>query len=197
MSPEAAPPVTVTEGALLATIASGTVRTRLTGRAAPEPLPDPGALREPGVSFVTLERHNRLRGCVGSLRATRPLYLDVVRNAGRAMADPRLPPVDRADWPELDVKVSVLTRLTPLAASGRDDLLAALRPGVDGLVLTDGARQATFLPAVWRWLREPEKFLTALLAKGGWPDGDWPDNLTVHRYQAYEFCDPAPRDPLS
>jgi AmmeMemoRadiSam system protein A len=205
MGPKAPPPVTASEGALLATIAAAAVRTRLTGQVSrrpvaehdPEPAPDPKALREPGVSFVTLQRRSRLRGCVGSLRATRPLYLDVVRNARKAMADPRLRPVDRTDWPELDVKVSVLTPPTPLHASGRDGLLAALRPGVDGLVLADGVRRATFLPAVWQRLPEPARFVAALLTKGGWPDDGWPENLTVHRYQAYEFCDPAPRDPLT
>lgn len=205
MGPEAPPPVTASEGALLATIAATAVHTRLVGQAVgqpapdhdPEPAPDPKALCELGVSFVTLQRRGWLRGCVGSLCPTRPLYLDVVRNARKAMADPRLRPVDHDDWPELDVKVSVLTPPTPLQTHGRDELLAVLRPGVDGLVLADGMRRATFLPAVWQRLSDPGRFLTALLAKGGWHDDGWPENLTVHRYRAYEFCDPAPRDPLT
>ncbi len=201
MGPEAPPPVSASEGALLATIAASAVRTHLMGRPAPppdrQPAPDPGALCEPGVSFVTLQRRGRLRGCVGSLCATRPLYLDVVRNARKAMTDPRLRPVDHDDWPELDVKVSVLTAPTPLRTHGRDELLAVLRPGVDGLVLADGVRRATFLPAVWQRLSDPGRFVTALLAKGGWPGEGWPENLTVHRYRAYEFCDPAPRDSLT
>ena len=200
MGPEAPPPVTASEGALLATIAATTVHTHLMGQPAPhhdpELAPDPKALCEPGVSFVTLQRRGWLRGCVGSLCATRPLYLDVVRNARKAMTDPRLRPVDHDDWPELDVKVSVLTPPTPLQTHGRDELLAVLRPGVDGLVLADGVRRATFLPAVWQRLSDPGRFVTALLAKGGWHNG-WPENLTVHRYQAYEFCDPAPRDRLT
>jgi hypothetical protein len=197
MRPQAVQPVTTSEGALLATIAAGTVRICLVGQPTTEPVPAPKALREPGVSFVTLERRSQLRGCVGSLRATNPLYLDVVRNARRAMADPRLPPVNRTDWPELDIKVSVLTPLTPLDATGPDDLLRALRPGVDGLLLADDTRRATFLPSVWQRLSDPGRFVAALLAKGGWPDDGWPDNLSIHRYQAYEFCDPAPRDPLT
>jgi AmmeMemoRadiSam system protein A len=205
MSPEAPPPVNASEGALLATIAATTVRTRLVEQMAGQPVPhhdpelapDPKALCEPGVSFVTLQRRGRLRGCVGSLCATRPLYLDVVRNAHRAMTDPRLRPVEHGDWPELDVKVSVLTAPTPLQIDGRDGLLAVLRPGMDGLLLTDGVRRATFLPAVWQRLPDPRRFVTALLAKGGWPDNGWPENLTVHRYRAYEFCDAAPRDPLT
>ncbi|HEX2419772.1 MAG TPA: AMMECR1 domain-containing protein, partial [Micromonosporaceae bacterium] len=97
---------------------------------------------------------------------------------------------------ELDIKVSVLTPPIPLEVSRADDLLAVLRPGVDGLVLADSSRRATFLPTVWRRFRDPRSFLAALLAKGGWAEHEWPDNLAIHRYQAYEFCDPAPRDPL-
>ncbi|MGH3655082.1 MAG: AmmeMemoRadiSam system protein A [Micromonosporaceae bacterium] len=159
-------------------------------------VPDPSPLRAPGASFVTLERRGRLRGCVGSLQAARPLFLDVVRNAQRAMADPRLPPVDRTEWPELDVKVSVLTTPAPVAGTTREELLSALRPGIDGLLITDGFRRATFLPSVWAKLAEPTAFLTALLTKGGWPSDGWPDNLTAHRYAAYEYHDPAPRPPL-
>ncbi|MGH3716824.1 MAG: AmmeMemoRadiSam system protein A [Micromonosporaceae bacterium] len=193
---ESSAPLTAPQGALLARLAVGSVRSRLVGEQAAELAPEPEPLRSPGASFVTLERRGRLRGCVGTLQATRPLYLDVIRNARRAMADPRLPPVDRTDWPELDVKVSVLTAPAPLGTSGLDELLAALRPGVDGVLFTDGSRRATFLPAVWHRLTEPAEFVAALLQKGGWHAGEWPDGLAVHRYQAYEYHDPAPRNPL-
>jgi AmmeMemoRadiSam system protein A len=185
------------DGATLASIAVGSVRARLVGEPLADGVPEAAALRSPGASFVTLERRGRLRGCVGTLRATRALYLDVIRNALRAMIDPRLPPVDKDDWPELDVKVSVLTVPTPVEARDRQALLATLRPGVDGLLLTDGSRRATFLPAVWQRLTEPADFVAALLLKGGWPAGDWPAGLTAHRYTAYEYHNPAPRNPIT
>ncbi len=102
------------EGAELVALAVATVAARL--RRA-ERIPAPPAsprLGAPGASFVTLERAGQLRGCIGSLAARRALYLDVARNAMRAMADPRLPPVTVADWPELEVKVSVLTEPAPV-----------------------------------------------------------------------------------
>ncbi|HEY1175964.1 MAG TPA: AmmeMemoRadiSam system protein A [Phytomonospora sp.] len=153
---------------------------------------DPERLREPGASFVTLERGGRLRGCIGTLQAQRPLYVDVPRNAERAMTDPRLPPVDVDDWPVLTVKVSVLT--APEAIEGGDDprvLLAALRPGVDGLIISDDKRRSTFLPSVWRRLDTPEKFLAALLRKGGW--NRWPEGgLNARRYESLEFVSNPP-----
>jgi AmmeMemoRadiSam system protein A len=188
--------LTAAAGAVLAGLAVVTVRHRLLGvEPALAPPGDP-VLAERGASFVTLERRGRLLGCIGSLQPVRPLFLDVARNAGRAMRDPRLPPVSADDWPELDVEVSVLTPAEPLAVAGRAELLAALRPGVDGLVLTDGVRRSTFLPAVWAKIADPAVFLDRLLVKGGWAAGGWPAGLAASRYRTVEFHDRAPRGPL-
>ena len=185
--------VALAEGALLAKLAAAAVSARLTGQVV-EPIEVPPILVEPGASFVTLERQGALRGCVGTLEAVRPLFDDVQRNAVRAMRDPRLPPVTTDDWPDLDVKVSVLTAPEPLPVAGRDELLAVVRPGIDGLIIAAGERRATFLPAVWAKLPEPERFLDALLAKAGFTG--WPEGLAVRRYESLEFRDPAPRAAL-
>jgi AmmeMemoRadiSam system protein A len=182
------------EGAALVRLAVQAVATRLRGEETHPAVPESGRLCRVGASFVTLERAGRLRGCIGSLDARRPLYLDVVRNAVRAMADPRLPPVTTTDWPELDVKVSVLTAPVPVPGSGRDAVEALLRPGTDGLVLTDGDQRATFLPSVWEKVADPRRFVDALLAKGGWPG--WPAGLRALRYASVEFADHSPRQPL-
>jgi uncharacterized protein len=188
--------ISPTDGASLARLAAHAVGSRLVGRA-PEPsTPVAPALLAPGASFVTLERGGSLRGCVGTLMPARPLYRDVVRNALRAMVDPRLPPVTCDDWPDLDVKVSVLSGSQQVPAASVDELAAALRPGIDGLLLIDGARRATFLPAVWQKLAEPDRFVAALLVKGGWPAACWPPGMTAHRYTSAEFRDPAPRAAL-
>jgi uncharacterized protein len=185
--------VALAEGTLLAQLAAAAVGARLTGRTG-SPIELPAALVEPGASFVTLERQGALRGCVGTLEAIRPLYDDVQRNAIRAMRDPRLPPVTVDDWPDLDVKVSVLSAPEPMPAASRAELLADLRPGVDGLILTDGRRRSTFLPAVWAKLPDPDRFLDALLDKGGFVG--WSEELVARRYTSSEFRDAAPRAAL-
>ena len=182
------------EGAVLVALAVEAVAARLSGRHPRPGVPEFPRLLATGASFVTLERAGRLRGCIGTVEARRPLYLDVMRNARQAMTDPRMPPVNAADWPELDVKVSVLSPPAPLDAPDRTALVQALRPGVDGLLITDGERRATFLPSVWAKLPDPAEFLAALLAKGGWRA--WPDGLTASRYTTTEFVDPAPRSAL-
>src|SRR5439155_27348724 len=101
------------EGAALLILAVQAMAGRLAGQQIEPGVPESERLTAPGASFVTLERNGRLRGCIGTISARGPLYLDVVHNAVLAMADPRLPRVTAADWPELDVKVSVLATPEP------------------------------------------------------------------------------------
>jgi AmmeMemoRadiSam system protein A len=184
-------PLTAADGEVLAGLAVAAVAARLAGHPLAGAAPDSPALQGRGASFVTLETGGALRGCIGSLEPVRPLYRDVTRNAVRAMADPRMPPVTAADWAWLDVSVSVLSPPEPLPCPTLDTLLAALRPGLDGLVLSSGRRRATFLPQVWEKLPTPERFVAALLAKGGWPAGGWPPGLFANRYTVIEFHDRA------
>jgi uncharacterized protein len=189
-------PLAPDDGRKLAGLAATVVSARLAVRPLRHWPPSSPALRAWGASFVTLEALGRLRGCIGTLEATRPLYLDVVRNTVRAMVDPRLPPVIPDEWPGLDVCVSVLSRPVAVDAPSRAGLLAALRAGTDGLILTDGRRRATFLPTVWAKLPDPDQFVAALLVKGGWSAAGWPDGLRPLRYTAVEFHDRSPRGPL-
>lgn len=141
------------------------------------------ALLEPRASFVTLHREGELRGCTGSLVPDAPLVVGVARNAFRsAFADPRFPPLARAEQDSLEISVSVLSPLEPLGARSERELLAKLRPGIDGLVLREGERGATFLPSVWEGLPEPGAFLDALRRKAGLPEGHWSDALRFERY---------------
>jgi AmmeMemoRadiSam system protein A len=145
-------------------------------------------LRAPGASFVTLRHEGELRGCVGRLEAVDPLVRDVARSAHRAAcADVRFDRVLPHELAGLELKISVLSALEPLRVQSEADLLAALRPGVDGLVLREGVRGATFLPAVWDSLPAPEEFLRELLRKAGLPAGYWSPTMRLERYTSFEF----------
>jgi AmmeMemoRadiSam system protein A len=148
----------------------------------------PPALREPGAVFVTLNLRGRLRGCVGSFEARRPLALDVAQNAySAAFMDFRFPPVTAKELPELDLHISLLAPLEPLDVVSREDLLAKLRPGVDGLLLEDHPHRSTFLPQVWETLPEPETFLGELFVKAGLSRDHWSKTVKFHRYAVEEF----------
>jgi AmmeMemoRadiSam system protein A len=148
-----------------------------------EPAAHEPGLREPAASFVTLERRSMLRGCIGTLEAHRPLVVDVAENAyAAAFRDPRFAPLARLELADLEVHVALLSPLERLAVASEAELLARLRPGIDGLVLRVGEHRATFLPAVWEDLPDPAAFLRALLRKAELPEADWPGGAEVWRY---------------
>jgi AmmeMemoRadiSam system protein B/AmmeMemoRadiSam system protein A len=125
-------------------------------------------LMQPGASFVTLTQQGRLRGCIGSLEAARPLGEDVAQNAlNAAFRDPRFPALRAHEWVHCAVEVSLLSRAEPIVFAGEADLVAQLRPGEDGLILEHAGRRGTFLPQVWESLPEPREFLRELKLKAG------------------------------
>ncbi len=141
----------------------------------------PERLRVVRSSFVTLRIDKRLRGCVGGLEAKHPLVLDVHQHAyAAAFSDPRFPPLSLQEYPQLDIHISVLSPYAALSFEEETELLAQLRPGVDGLVIALGDRRATFLPAVWETLPEPETFVAHLKKKAGIPED-------VRWYQAWRY----------
>jgi len=148
----------------------------------------PESLHAPGASFVTLEHEGGLRGCIGSLEAQRPLAVDVAQNTVKATRDPRLAPVSEGELPGLRIKIAVLSPLEPVAAASDRELLAALRPGRDGLVLRAGERAATFLPSVWASLPDGAAFLRALRRKAALPEECWTPGTDCWRYTVEEIA---------
>ncbi|MDZ7804204.1 AmmeMemoRadiSam system protein A [Thiohalophilus sp.] len=145
-------------------------------------------LQQPGASFVTLNLHGQLRGCIGSLEAHRPLVVDVAQNAyAAAFRDPRFPPLSDSEFPQLEYHISLLNPAEPMQFTSESDLIAQLRPHVDGLILEDRGHRGTFLPAVWDSLPEPEQFWQHLKLKAGLPANYWSDSLKVSRYTVEEF----------
>jgi AmmeMemoRadiSam system protein A len=141
-------------------------------------------------SFVTLQKRGELRGCIGHLQAVQPLVVDVAENAfAAAFRDTRFFPLSRAEWPEVDVHISVLSEPRPLSFTDEADLLAQLHPGEDGLILTDGPNRGTFLPSVWESLPDPKDFLTHLKIKAGLAANHWSDQVKVERYRTESFGD--------
>jgi AmmeMemoRadiSam system protein A len=134
-----------------------------------------------------------LRGCTGTLVARHPLALEVVTiTVQTAFHDPRFYPVTAAEVPDLHIEISVLTPPQPLSFSDPDDLLARLRPCVDGVTLKLEGRRATFLPQVWDSYPDPRIFLSLLCEKMGRAPDAWCDpRLEVETYQAIVIEEPA------
>lgn len=145
-------------------------------------------LLAPAACFVTLEKNADLRGCIGSLQATRPLVLDVVGNANAAaFSDPRFDPVQAEELSALHIKISLLSAAEPLTARSESELLDLIRPGIDGLILEDGKHRATFLPSVWEQLPQPQDFLAHLKRKAGLAPNYWSTTIRFFRYRTNAF----------
>jgi len=142
-------------------------------------------LQANAASFVTLNLHKQLRGCIGTLEAHQALVRDVAEHAyAAAFSDPRFSAVTAAEVEQLDIHISILTPGEAIDYSDEADLLRQLEPGTDGLILQDEFHRATFLPSVWEQLKEPEEFLGHLKRKAGWPADYWSDDIRAFRYRA-------------
>lgn len=166
------------------------------GRLAPfSPAMLPPALTLRRSSFVTLRRGEELRGCCGTLDAPRTLAEDVWRNAwAAAFSDHRFPPLTASEWPHVSLHLSLLTPPEPLEVTTEAQLLAALQPSVDGLILESETGRATFLPAVWEQLPDPAQFVQQLKLKAGWPAGYWSDRVRAWRYTTESFGEGSMRE---
>jgi hypothetical protein len=153
----------------------------------------PPRLGEHGVTFVTLTVDGMLRGCIGALEASQPLARDVQEHAvAAALNDYRFSSIMAEEMERLEIEISRLTPPVPLTYESPAELPGRLRPGVDGVVLRDSFRRATFLPQVWEKLPDPEAFLSHLCQKMGAPPDLWRHRLLeVFIYQVEEFHEAA------
>ena len=147
-------------------------------------------LQEIRATFVTLEISGALRGCIGMLEAFQPLVVDIAKNAFlAAFRDPRFPPVSVAEYPKLEIHLSILSPSEPMIFSSEDDLICQLRPHEDGLIMQEDGLRGTFLPSVWDSLPEPRQFLEHLKLKTGLPKNYWSDTLKIRRYHCEIISD--------
>lgn len=135
-------------------------------------------------SFVTLSIQHHLRGCIGTIIGHEPLYLNVW-NMARAAAfnDPRFRPLNKKEWPNVSMEISVLDKPTRCSDPGEIVI------GRDGLILQYDGHSGVFLPQVpveQGWNRD--QYLDHLCLKAGVPQGSWKlPGATIFWYQAMVF----------
>jgi AmmeMemoRadiSam system protein A len=146
------------------------------------------ALQAPCGAFVTLLRGERLRGCIGHVVTTRPLYLTVRECAlAAALEDPRFDPVTAAELPGLELEISILSPLEDIAPS-------EVEAGRHGLLISRGVRRGLLLPQVaveCKWNRE--EFLEATCLKAGLPVDAWREGARIQAFTAQVLKEDAGR----
>ncbi len=175
-------------GSTLVSMARSAIAGELGAAAAPPPGAGAPWLAQSGATFVTLMLDGKLRGCIGSLRAERPLGDDIVENAkAAAFRDPRFSKLSADEWPRCQVEVSLLSVPKPMRFADEADLLAQIRAGEDGLILEAEGKRATFLPQVWEGLPDKRQFLQELLRKAGVPADTRLARCKISRYRVFKW----------
>jgi hypothetical protein len=155
-------------------IARDVVECQCRGEDPPKPVVDSPTLKEPRGAFVTLHKDGKLRGCIGHIRAQKPLVDTVVEMAeAAAFQDPRFPPVTSEELGQLEYEISVLTPLRRI----KD--VEEIQVGVHGIYLKKGGSSGLLLPQVateWGW--ERITFLEHTCTKAGLPEDAWKDRKT-------------------
>ncbi len=165
-------------------LARAAIAAHVTG-AAPPPPEQTGVFERPGGAFVTIHNHGELRGCIGHIEANEALAAVIPRCAVAACSsDPRFPAVSAAELPNLDLELSLLGPLEPIA--GPEDITI----GRHGLLVERGWHRGLLLPQVateWHW--DARTFLAQTCRKAGLPADAWQHGASLWRFEAEVFGD--------
>jgi hypothetical protein len=126
-------------------------------------------------SFVTLHEAGQLRGCIGNMVGSQPLYLTVRDMAiEAATGDPRFSPVKLSELKNIEIEISVLSPLEKVDSADSIEL------GKHGVIVKRGFNSGVFLPQVATetgWTKD--EFLSHLCSqKAGLSPNAWKDKST-------------------
>jgi len=149
-----------------------------------------GPLSEIRGAFVTLTLDGALRGCIGHVIGTEPLWLSVRSNAiNAALCDPRFSPLTEEELASIKIEISALSPLWPVSRPGEIVI------GRDGLVIERGIHRGLLLPQVAeRYGWSPEEFLDQTCRKAGMKPGCWrKEDAEVSAFSAEVFGESSSR----
>ena len=139
--------------------------------------------------FVTINVHGKLRGCIGVIEPRGPLGDSIIHCAqNAAFHDPRFPALRREELPGLEIEISLLSELFPIA-------LNQIQIGKHGLLIATESHRGLLLPQVATENRlSREEFLEETCRKAGLPRDAWRAPQT----KIYAFtCEIFREDPAS
>jgi len=151
-----------------------TIKSRLNEKPLPDFTVDSKTLKEPRGAFVSLHKEGMLRGCIGHIKADRPLD-ETIKDMSIAAAfeDPRFPPLSREEFDQVAIEISVLTPFKKISD------IDEIEVGKHGLYMTKGFCSGILLPQVateYGWDRIT--FLEHTCTKAGLPKNAWKEKDT-------------------
>ena len=168
--------------AQLLRVARESVLAYLSGRAPRLPVLT-GALADTRGVFVSIHQNGELRGCIGNIHPTSPLY----RTAGdcaisAAVGDPRFVPITLDELPRVHFEISVLSPMEKVEKVDHIEI------GKHGLFISKRSARGLLLPQVaqhYGWDRE--RFLAETCRKAGLSPEDWKSDTGIFRFTAHVF----------
>jgi len=143
-------------------LARDTITLYLTNKKILEKKISDSALQEVMGVFVTLRKNNQLRGCIGNIIGTKPLYLGVIEmSIASATQDSRFMPVSRDELDDIHIEISVLSPLKKI--TNPDEIIM----GIHGVLVKNGYRSGVYLPQV--------------ATETGWSKDEFMNSLCVHK----------------
>lgn len=143
----------------------------------------PQVFYEQGACFVTITLENRLRGCMGSIFAHKPLLNDLAQNAYKSsFADTRFTALTEQEFEHIKLAVSLLTEPEEINFSDENDLLSKIKPYEDGIIIQEKNYTAVYLPSVWVQLPDKKEFLNSLKQKAGLPSEYFSKTFKAYRF---------------
>ena len=165
--------------------ARNSVRSYLAGQTLRPSEPEAKQLREARGIFVSIHKGTQLRGCIGNLHPSGPLYKSAGECAiAAAVGDPRFMPLTESELPSVEFEISVLSPIE------RVEDISEIQIGVHGLLVSKGSSRGLLLPQVasaYGWSRE--KFLQETCIKAGLRHSDWKDGATIYCFSALVFSE--------
>ena len=145
--------------------------------------------------FVTLNKNDGLRGCIGFPMPVKKLSRAIVDGAiAAATEDPRFPPVATKELDSITFEVTVLTPPMEIDVSDPIEYLSKIKVGRDGLIIRHSSYSGLLLPQVpveYGW--NVEEFLQHTCEKAGLARDTWKnESVKIEKFEGIIFKEETP-----
>ncbi len=145
--------------------------------------------------FVTLNKPDGLRGCIGFPMPEKKLSHAIIEGAiAAATEDPRFPPVTTKELDDITFEVTVLTPPMEIDVSDPMEYLTKIKVGRDGLIVRHSFYSGLLLPQVpgeYGW--SVEEFLQHACHKAGLEKDFWKSGKAkIEKFEGIVFKEETP-----
>ena len=145
--------------------------------------------------FVTLNKKNSLRGCIGYPIPVKRLSNGLMDAAiAAATEDPRFPPVSPNELDDITFEITVLTPPIEIKVNNPQEYLSIIKVGRDGMIVENSFTTGLLLPQVakeYDW--NVEEFLCHTCEKAGLDKNAWKVNSTkISKFEGIIFKEELP-----